>query len=261
MLQEIVAQAPLYLLIAIRLVALVQTAPLLSSDGIPQAAKFAVAGFAAYAILPTVAASGYQAPQWSLEFLFLAVGEAMIGIVMGFFLTMAYSAFSAAGQFFSLQMGFGASEVYDPLAQLEMPLVGQLFNVIGMYVFLATAGFQKLFLQGAGQSFIALKAADFGGPKNDYLGFLLHSFTGLFQQSLVMAFPILGVLFLVSVTMGLLSKAAPQMNLMSEGFPVSITVAFVIMVACIPFLMEAFSRLIENAFGLIDSFLRAGASA
>jgi flagellar biosynthetic protein FliR len=76
-----------------------------------------------------------------------------------------------------------------------------------------------------------------------------------------MAFPILGVLFLVSVTMGLLSKAAPQMNLMSEGFPLSIGVAFVIMVACIPFLMEAFSRLIENAFGLIDSLFSAGAAA
>ena len=48
---------------------------------------------------------------------------------------MIFAVFQAAGQFFSLQMGFGASEVFDPLAQIEVPLMGQFLNLVGMLVF------------------------------------------------------------------------------------------------------------------------------
>jgi flagellar biosynthetic protein FliR len=60
--------------------------------------------------------------------------------------------------------------------------------------------------------------------------------------------PILGTLFIVSLTTGLLSKAAPQMNLLTEGFPLSISVAFLLLVACLPAMMEAFSRMISAGF-------------
>jgi len=67
-----------------------------------------------------------------MAYALLLVGEAMIGLVMGFFLSIVYSAFTTAGQFFSLQIGFGASETYDPLAEVELPLMGQFLNLIAM---------------------------------------------------------------------------------------------------------------------------------
>jgi flagellar biosynthetic protein FliR len=67
--------------------------------------------------------------------------------------------------------------------------------------------------------------------------------------------PILGTLFLVSLTMGLLSKAAPQMNLLTEGFPISITVAFVLILATMPFLVESFAYVINNGFNVIEKLI------
>ena len=55
-----------------------------------------------------------------------------IGILIGFLVLMVFSIFQIAGQFFSLQMGFGAAEVFDPVAQIQIPLLGQFFNLLAV---------------------------------------------------------------------------------------------------------------------------------
>jgi flagellar biosynthesis protein FliR len=256
---DLVLNAQLFFLIAARILAMVETAPLLSSDAVPQAAKITLAGFAAFAVFPMVRASGYQIPELGLQYALLVGGEAAIGLIIGFFLTIIYTAFTMAGQLYSLQMGFGASEVYDPLAAIEIPLVGQLLNLIAMLVLLLTGGFRLIFLNGVYRSFQAMKAIDLVLRQDQILSWFFLSMSDLFLQSLVLSLPILGTLFLISVATGLLSKAAPQMNLLTEGFPLSISVAFIILMVSMPFMTEAFSRILDSGFRDLASML-AGAA-
>jgi flagellar biosynthetic protein FliR len=238
----------LFVLIAVRVLAMIEVAPLLSSQGVPQVAKVGLAGFAAALVFPAVKAAGYAIPADGMAYALLIVGEAMIGLVMGFFLSIVYAAFTTAGQFFSLQIGFGASETYDPLAEVELPLMGQFLNLIAMFIFVSTSGFQKLFLIGVQGSFKAMRAIDLVSRRDDLIHFLLNSVGALFQQALILSMPVLGTLFIVTVAMGLLSKAAPQMNLLTEGFSITLTVTFFIMLSAMPFMMEAFSHLVEASF-------------
>jgi flagellar biosynthetic protein FliR len=238
----------LFLLVAVRILAMIEVAPLLSGSGVPQVAKLGLAGFAAAIVFPAVKASGYPIPADGASYALLLVGEAMIGLTMGFFLSIVYSAFLTAGQFFAQNMGFGAMETYDPLAEVEIPIMGQFLNLIAMFVFLVTDGFQQLFLIGVQGSFKAIRAYDLVARKDDMIQFLLHAVSALFQQSLVIAMPVMGTLFIISVAMGLLSKAAPQMNLLTEGFPISLAVTYILMIVSLPFMMEAFSRIIGSSF-------------
>jgi flagellar biosynthetic protein FliR len=238
----------LFLLVAARILAMIEVAPLLSSAAIPQVAKIGLAGLAASAVFPAVKAAGYPLPDDGAAFALLVVGEAAIGLMMGFFLSAVYAAFITAGQFFSLQMGFGATETYDPLAEVELPLMGQFINLIAMFVFLVTDGFQRLFLVGVQGSFSAMRAVDLVARRDDIVQFLVRAVGALFQQALLLALPIMGTLFVVSVAMGLLSKASPQMNLLTEGFPLSLGVTYVLLLGSMPFMMEAFSRLISASF-------------
>jgi len=132
---DILAAGPAFLLIAVRALAMIETAPLLNSDSIPQVAKLSLAGFLAYAAFSSALVKDWVLAPFGLSFIFLVIGEAIIGIIIGFFLTMIFAAFSTAGQFFSLQMGFGASETFDPLSQIENPLMGQYLNLVAMLVF------------------------------------------------------------------------------------------------------------------------------
>ena len=136
----------------------------------------------------------------------------------------------------------------NPLAEVELPLMGQFLNLIAMFIFVSTSGFQKLFLIGVQGSFKAMRAIDLVTRRDDLIRFLMKSTGALFQQALILAMPVLGTLFIVTVAMGLLSKAAPQMNLLTEGFSITLAVTFFIMLSAMPFMMEAFSHLIEASF-------------
>jgi flagellar biosynthetic protein FliR len=238
-----------------RVTALVETAPLLSSDAVPQLVKAAVALFISVVVFPAVIAAGYQIPGDFVHYVLLLTGEVLIGIIIGFFLTLVYAVFQVAGQFFSLQMGFGASEVYDPLAQIEIPLVGQFLNLVAMLVLLIMNGFQKFMYVGVYQSFLAIKAVNIVGGREKIFALFLVGLSRLFESALTISFPILGILFLVSVSMGLLAKAAPQMNLLMMGFPLTIGVAYIILLVTVPFLVDSFSGIIDTGFNELSRFI------
>lgn len=245
----------LFILIFVRIFALISIAPLLSSAGVPGIAKVGLALFVGIVIFPWVAEQGYIIPQSGLSYAMVLVGEIIIGLILGFMLTVIYTAFLLSGQLYSMQMGFGASMVYDPLAQIQIPLMGQFINLMAMLIFVIVGGFQKIFLIGVLRSFETIKAVDLLYMREPILKMILRSMTILFEQALVIAFPILGVLLLISVSMGLLAKAAPQMNLLMLGFPIKISMAFLILFLALPFILEAFNRVIDSSFFEITNFL------
>jgi flagellar biosynthetic protein FliR len=265
-LQNILIFGPVFLLIAARALAMIHVAPLLSSEAIPQTARIALAGLAAFAVLPTAEVfyaanspngvvtlpggtlSDLRYETFGLRFGLLVIGEAMIGIIIGFYMTIIFAVFSTAGQFFSLQMGFGASETFDPVAQIENPLMGQYFNLVSMLIFVTIGGFHQLFLGGFWRSVQTINIISLIEGREPVVTMIVSGLSRLFMDAIIIALPILGTLFLTSLTTGLISKAAPQVNILSEGFPISILTAFMLLFASLPFMIEAFTRVIDSGF-------------
>ncbi|MCL2765880.1 MAG: flagellar biosynthetic protein FliR [Treponema sp.] len=268
---NILVFGPVFLLIAARALAMIQTAPLLSSDAIPMTVRIALAGLAAFAVIPSAEAfmengssnglvtlpggtlSDLRYEVFGLRFGLLVVGEALIGIIIGFYMTIIFAAFSTAGQFFSLQMGFGASETFDPVAQIENPLMGQYFNLVSMLVFVTIGGFHQLFLGGFWRSVQTINIVSLIDGREPAVTMMVSGLSRLFMDAIIISLPILGTLFLTSLTTGLISKASPQVNILSEGFPISILTAFLLLFASLPFLIEAFIRVIDSGFSNIQA--------
>ena len=256
---EILTAAPVFLLVAVRALAMIEVAPLLNSESIPQIVKISLAGFVAYTSFNSALIRDWAVAPFGLNFVFLVIGEALIGIIIGFFLAIIFAAFSTAGQFFSLQMGFGASETFDPLSQIENPLLGQYLNIVAMLVFVTIDGFRELFLGGFWRSLQSINVMSLISGRETIVSMVMAGLSKLFLDAIVISLPILGTLFLVSLTTGLISKAAPQINILSEGFPISITVAFLVIYTVLPFMTEAFSRVIGSGFeNLHTLYIRIG---
>jgi len=255
MIEAMTTNIRLFLLVFFRILAMVELAPLLSSTSIPQLAKIGLALFTAATVFPTVLASQYPIPENVVEYALLVLGEVAIGLLLGFILNLIFSAFQLAGQFFSLQMGFGASEVFDPLSQVEIPLMGEFLSLIAMLVFIAISGTGRFLLVGVMRSFEHLRAVDLVTHKEGIVQLLTNGLAGLFQSALTISFPILGTLLLVSIVMGLLAKAAPQMDVLTMGFPLSIGVSFILLFATLPFLMTAMERIIDGSFQTLSAFI------
>jgi len=189
------------------------TLPLFSIRNVSRIAKVALTGYMAYLLFSRVNFSIYEPfiasdGSLSLSYVALLVGEGLIGILTGFYVTMIFAAFSSAGQFFAFQMGFSASEVYDALSQVENPLMGQFFNLVAMLIFLQSDWAVYLFSRALVSSFDSLNALNLVLAREDMIHFLLSGLTKLFLDAFVISLPIMGTLLLISVTMGILSKAA-----------------------------------------------------
>ncbi|MBP3417199.1 MAG: flagellar biosynthetic protein FliR [Spirochaetaceae bacterium] len=255
MLSQVLGMAPLYLLVAARCLAMFMTLPLFSTRSVSTVVKVALAGYVAFIVLPTAYGGGYEGLDSiydvsTLQYVLLLAGEGLIGIITGFYISILFAAFSSAGQFFSFQMGLSAAEAYDALSQVENPLMGQFLNLMAMWLFLGSQGFQQVFLHGMIESIQSMNAMSLvvADSRTAFLQLLLGGLTGLFFDAMMIALPLTGTFFVVAVAMGLLSRAAPQMNLLSEGIPLTMLLGFLLLFLALPSMCDLFVRFFDATF-------------
>ncbi|MBN2546213.1 MAG: flagellar biosynthetic protein FliR [Spirochaetes bacterium] len=237
-----------FMLVFVRIAGLVFVEPIFGSQTVPGSLKLGLSFFASAVIFPLAYPFLGEIPSDIVAYALMAATQAFIGAAIGFCITLSFGIYMLAGQFFTVQMGFGASEVFDPMSEISIPIIGQYIYIIGILVFLSLNGpifvLKELFLSfellNADNIFnINLLSSKYG---------LVYFFVNMFSIALRIALPIAGTLLLVSFTMGLLAKAAPQMDLLMIGFPVSIIVGYLIVLIVLPLMIEFFSDFIDDIF-------------
>ena len=126
---------------------------------------------------------------------------------------------------------------------------------MAMLIFLQSDWALYLFSKALLSSFDSLNALSIVMHRTDMIEFLLGGLTKLFADAFVISLPIMGTLLLISVTMGILSKAAPQMNLMSEGFPIMILTSFFVITMVFPQICEFFTHSFIRGFSSLSKLL------
>jgi flagellar biosynthesis protein FliR len=241
-----------FLLVLIRMHSMFMIAPLFSSDIIPFRTKTMLAFLVAMIAFPMVMhAQPYTVSGNMGIYALMVLREVLIGLYIGFLASVIFSAFQLAGQYFAVQIGFGFTEVVDPLAQISIPIVGQLKNMLGILVFLFINGHHFL-ISAVVKSYTLAPVFTYN---EEGMGALLKwvaaTTSGMFVIALKISLPIVATVFLVTVAEGMLSKAAPQMNIMMLGFPLKILVAF----GMLAFLAPLIVRIMKVSFGHTFRFI------
>ncbi|HOO71881.1 MAG TPA: flagellar biosynthetic protein FliR [Spirochaetota bacterium] len=245
----------LFLLIMVRINAMIVIAPLYSSDVIPYRLKAIFTFFVSLILFPLVAAKGFSIPGNMGEYALLIFGNAAIGLYLGFLVSVIFAAFQLSGQYFAVQIGFGINEVLDPLGQISVPLVGQFKNLMGLLVFLAING-HHMMLAAISRSFELAPLISFHREAaGGLLKYLAYTFSGMFVVALKISLPVVGTVFLVTVTLGVLAKAAPQMNIMMLGFPFKIVVSFIVLLLSAPLVIRIMQVSLERTFSFLSNVL------
>ncbi len=245
----------LFLLIMARMSSMMMIAPFYSSGVMPLKMRAVIAFFATILIFPGIAQRGFVMPDHMGGYTLLILQEIMIGLFIGFLVSVIFSAFQLAGQYFAVQIGFGINEVIDPLAQVSIPLVGQFKNLIGLLVFLAING-HHFMIQAVFRSYELAPVMTLSGPMmNGILRYMAYSFSGMFVVALKMSLPVVATVFLVTVSLGILAKAAPQMNIMMLGFPFKIMVSFAVLFLTAPLVVRVMNVSMERSFNFITKVL------
>ena len=234
----LISQVQFFLLIMMRLFGMIAVAPFFSSVLVPMRIKAILAFGISLVIYPILAHEANIAiPENIVDYAILIINQLIIGITIGLIIAIIFAAFQLAGQFFSIQMGFGISEVFDPLSQIHVPLVGQLFALLGTLIFLMVQGHVVL-IEGVYESFFKIPVLDIVKSSQPLSETILAVFVDMFTIALKISIPIMGTLFIVTLSMGLLAKFAPQMNILMLGFPVYITIGFIMLVLLMPSIID-----------------------
>jgi len=237
-----------FMLVFARIVGLILTVPFFGSATISVRAKLGFTFFLTALLFPLSYKYIPPVPEDIIAYTLVGIIEGLIGVAIGFCIQVSFAAYQLAGQFFTVQMGFGASEVFDPMSQISIPLMGQFLYLSAILVFINLHG-PLLIIKELYHSFELVNADVFlQGAVIDSKYGLIALFSDMFLIAFRIALPIVGALLCVSVTMGLLAKAAPQMNLLLIGFPISITVGFLILIVILPGMILLFGDYIDEVF-------------
>ena len=224
----------------VRIAALIATAPLLGDGSVPRRVKVGLAIFVTIVVAPSIT----EVPGSELlsgDGIVLVARQLLIGAAMGFSMRLAFAAIEYAGDLIGFQMGLGYATLLDPETNDQTPMIGSLLRYFASLGFLVANG-PLLMIAGVAESFNGLPIAGGGGLFGDWHQLTLQGAT-VFGLALHMALPVIAALLVTNVALGVMTRAAPQLNLFSIGFPITITVGLVVLVLSLPVVLA----IAENA--------------
>ncbi len=173
--------------------------------------------------------------------LLIAVQQVLIGVTMGFALHLVFSAVVTGGQIMAMKMGLGFASMVDPQTGIQVPVVSQFYMIMATVLFVTLNG-HLVVIDVLVESFHVLPI---GGASVGAVQF--HMVVGwgaqMFVWAVLMALPVVAVVLAFNVAFGVMSKAAPQLQIFSIGFPIFITMGFATMWLSLPVFNTLFTRM------------------
>ncbi|PCH85537.1 MAG: flagellar biosynthetic protein FliR [Piscirickettsiaceae bacterium] len=182
--------------------------------------------------------------------------QILIGLMMGFVLQLVFSAIVFAGQGIAYSMGLGFASMVDPATGVSVPVISQFYLVLSTLLFL-TLGGHLVLIEMLVDSFTTLPVGVDGIDRVDLWGVIAWS-SRLFSAGLLMALPAMTSLLMVNIAFGVVTRAAPQLNIFAVGFPITLVLGALLMWVTIPTVMGGFTNLLAESYGVIGAFLRIG---
>jgi flagellar biosynthetic protein FliR len=225
-----------YLLAFLRAAAWVFVCPPFGTRSVPTMVKVGLAGALALVVGPHLAQQAV--PLEVAPLLTASALQIAAGLALGFLGVLLFATFSFAGGLIDLVSGYSVAQLFDPGNNAPVSIFGQFYSVLATTLLFAIDG-HLLLVRGFLTSF---SAAPLTHLSTQTLAKLLTGDIALFFVSaLEIAAPLLAALFLAEAALGLLSRAAPQMNIFQLGLPVKILVTLTLAGLALPLLPDAVS--------------------
>jgi flagellar biosynthetic protein FliR len=238
----------------LRTSALLYAAPVFGNRTLPATVRVLLAVFLALLVAPLVPPPPAVDP---LTFAGLVIGaqQLVIGLAMGFVLTMVFSVLAQAGEQVALGMGLGFASINDPSNGLTVPVVSQYYVIVGTLVFLGLGG-HVLIIETLARSFVTLPVGLDGLDADVFYRIALWG-AQMFAAAVLLALPAVASLLVVNLAFGVVTRAAPQLNIFAVGFPIMILVGIGAMLFTLPALTDQLADVLAAAFGFLGRMIGA----
>ena len=221
------AQLLILFLIFVRILAIMATAPIFSSQSVPVIAKIGLAALLAVLLSPTEL--GHTAPPVPTElgaFLLTIAQEILLGVLIGFVSNLIFVMVTLASTIMSFQTGLQAAQLFDPLSNVTSTVLEQFYSLIAITLFLVVNGHHWL-IGGLARTFQVAPVGTFVLSQLT-VDRLMTLTTEIFSVAMRIALPVAGALLLTDLGLGLMARAVPQIQVFFLGLPLKIGLGFLL---------------------------------
>ena len=231
----------------VRVLALFTAAPVFSQRSIPMRAKVGLAFLVAVCAQATLVGQPVVSIN-SPQALGTLVQQVVVGLAIGFAVRLVFAALEIAGELIGLQMGLNFASFFDPASNAQISAISRFFMQIGTLVFIVING-HLLLLMAVVKSFDAFPVD--GNFMQALAQMRIHEMgSAVFASAFWIALPMIAMLLFVNLALGIISRVAPQMNIYAVGFPVTLTVGLIGIVATLPMLEQPLMALLQRAMDI-----------
>jgi len=227
---DLVQLFPIYIIVLIRTVALLGTAPIFSQPAVPRPIKIAISATLALILVPVLppqAVAGFVLPDTMLGWICVVAKEMTVGITLGFIATLVINGVLAAGEFAARDMGLAIAAEFNPDTQSPTTPITRLYIVMISLLLLAL-NVHHWFIEALVRTYdlVPIGGLSFQAGAAERLVGLM---SWLYVIGVKIAAPVMAVLFLVSAAIGIMSLAAPQVNILLISFPIRMAIGITIL--------------------------------
>jgi flagellar biosynthetic protein FliR len=241
----------------VRIGACLMVAPAFGARFVPPRLRLALALALTLLIAPSLTApSGVVL--MSIEGAIITLQQVLIGVAAGFVLQVVFDSLAMGGQLLSNSMGLSFAFNVDPQHGASTPVVGQLYMLLVMLTFLALNGHLAL-LEALLRGFQTLPVSAQGLTAEGAWS-VVEWGKYLFEGALAVALPGMTALLIVNLGFGVMSRAAPSLNMFAVGFPITLVFGLAIVLFGLPAVQASFTSLFGIALDALAALLGGGTS-
>lgn len=234
-----------FLLAFLRISALLSVAPLFGSRSVPVRVKVFLTLFLTIIILPALRTER-DLSELTLPLLFpMAVKEILIGLFLGFSAKLVFEAFQFAGRIISNQMGLGVTQLMDPDSGSQVSVIGNLFSLVAIVLFLNLNG-HHVVISALFKSFEIAPLTNHQWLRSAAKVKMLTMFNDIFKIGVKLAAPAIVTIFLLEVSMAIMARIVPQMNIFFIGLPVKLGVGMFVIIISMPIFYTFFEFVLSG---------------
>ncbi len=235
-----------------RISAMFVSMPVLSVHAVPARIRVILSGAISFIVMPLLPPIP-PVEMLSYTGIMIGVQQVAIGLTTGFILQMVFAAVIFAGQGIAYGMGLGFASMVDPLNGQQVPVISQIYMISTTLLFLSLDG-HLLLIQLLVNSFTSLPIGETFNM-NDVWAIIAWS-GRIFSDGLLLSMPVIISLLLVNVIFGVASKSAPQLQIFSVGFPITLMLGILLIWLTIPETLALLPDLLNDGYDLIKQLLR-----
>jgi flagellar biosynthetic protein FliR len=251
-----VEKIELFILALMRIATIIFLLPAFSMNTVPITIKAAISLLLTILVFPQMPLVSFTIANSPIFFFMIVLEQVFIGIMIGFAASFLLHFIAMGGEWIARDIGLMQGSM-NPFTEFQSDLYSIILTVILVVIFFASGG-HYFFIRVLFESFQYIPMGNFVWDTRSFAAILILLSASSFVVAFQFAAPVLAAIFLCTVSLGLMNRVMPQLQVWMLGIPLKVFLGSLVLIYSLPLMVQIFNMNFEQLQRALFAILRAG---